>query len=190
MENLLMLVVGIGNPGENYKFTRHNIGFRVLDRFAKKLSVEFKYSKELNSEIIKKGNFVLIKPHTFVNLSGIATSSAVSKYSISIQNLLVVCDDFSLLLGKLKLKLKGSSGGHKGLESIIKELGTEEFPRLRLGIGPVPEGVDPKEFVLSKFESSEEKIVEEMIEKAVQSIEKIIEIGIEKTMEFVNRKNE
>ncbi len=186
----MILIVGIGNPGEEYKFTRHNLGFFVLDKFSEKLSEKFKYSKNLNSEIIKKEKLILIKPQTFVNLSGIAVSRAISKYLIQYKDILVICDDFSLPLGKLKLKLKGSSAGHKGLESIIQYLGTEEFPRLRLGIGPVPSGMDPKDFVLSKFDPSEEKTVEEMIRKAIQSIEKIVEIGIEKAMGIINRKND
>jgi len=182
----MILIAGIGNPGEDYKFTRHNIGFQVLDKFANKNSKKFRYSKELNSEILKVKNLILLKPQTFVNLTGIAVKSAVLKYLVEPKDILVICDDFSLPLGKLRLKLKGSSAGHKGLDSVIQELGTEEFPRLRLGIGPVPAGTDPKDFVLSKFEPSEEEIVKEMIEKVVESIEKIIEIGIEKTMEIVN----
>ncbi|MEW6040190.1 MAG: aminoacyl-tRNA hydrolase [Elusimicrobiota bacterium] len=149
------LIVGLGNPGKEYKFTFHNIGFMVLDHLAEKHSSEFRKKTGTNSHIATisfRGNerVVLAKPLTYVNLSGIAVEQIMLKYGIKPQELLVVVDDFALPLGKLRLRLKGSSGGHNGLESIIGVLKTEEFPRLRVGIGPLPSGMDPKDFVLSK----------------------------------------
>ena len=172
----MKLVVGLGNPGKEYLRTRHNLGHLTINTLASKLNVELKRNRALKSEIGRydRNHALLAKPLTFVNLSGIAVRKLQSKYDMSLSDILVICDDFSLPLGKTRLRMKGSSGGHKGLQSIIDELKAQDFPRLRLGIGPLPLNCDPKEFVLSEFLSEEKETVEEMISEAVEIVKKFI----------------
>jgi PTH1 family peptidyl-tRNA hydrolase len=188
----MKLVVGLGNPGKEYRHTYHNVGFMVLDYFAEKHSAEFRKKAGTNSYITvinlplpggAERRVILAKPQTYVNLSGLAVQQITSRYGIKPGELLVVCDDFSLPLGKFRLRLKGSSGGHNGLESIIGALGTREFPRLRVGIGPVPPGVDPKDFVLSKAPAGE---TAKIVREAAEALEEILLKGSSAAMEKIN----
>lgn len=150
----MKFIVGIGNPGPSYKNTRHNIGFRALDAIKKASKADPK-------------KVMLVKPSTFVNKSGEAVRSLLEKHHFSNQDLLIVCDDVNLGFGKLRLRGRGSAGGHHGLESVIEALGSEDFPRLRIGVGQEGMPKDLTGFVLERFSAEEEKELENILEKVV-----------------------
>ncbi len=185
----MLLVVGLGNPGKKYLHTRHNVGFMTLDHLADHLSVSFRegngpyayFDTEWEGE-----KLIGVKPLTFMNRSGIAVGMVVREYRIPLSRMVVVSDDFHLPLGKIRLRKKGSAGGHQGLASIIQALGTEEFPRLRMGIGLKP-GMDPVDYVLSKFSKEERPIVLEMIQRGMEAILHFLQYDIDKTMTVFNR---
>jgi len=173
----IKMVVGLGNPGEEYENTRHNIGHRVLD---------------LLNQLNKKNPYGvrLFKPTGYMNSSGISVSETLRKKGYKPDELLVVCDDFSIPLGTCRIRLGGSSGGHNGLDSIIQSLGTQEIPRLRVGIGPVPLGQDPADFVLKPFRGPDEKAkVNEIIPLVAQMVEVATTRGLEAAMNQYNNKN-
>jgi len=184
------LIAGLGNIGEEYANTRHNIGFIVLDAFA--LSCKNTFSSARYASVSKckfKGRiFVLIKPSTYMNLSGKAIKYWLEKEKIPIENLLVVVDDIALPLGTLRMKMKGGDGSHNGLISIVENINTTYFPRLRIGIGnDFPQGYQ-SEYVLGKWTNSEEKIMIPRVEIAVDIIKSFATIGVERTMTFYNNK--
>jgi PTH1 family peptidyl-tRNA hydrolase len=164
-------VIGLGNPGRDYEATRHNLGFMVVNTLAggqifKAGKGSFLFlEKELSS-----GSVVLLQPTTFMNRSGLAVEEFAGENIITPSELLVVADDFYLPFGRLRLRLSGSDGGHKGLASIIYHLGSEEFPRLRLGIGPVPEGIAAEEFVLRPFTANEVDGAASMVKRAADAV--------------------
>jgi peptidyl-tRNA hydrolase, PTH1 family len=188
-----MVIYGLGNPGEKYLKTRHNIGFNVVDEFQKKNGFpEFKLSKKFNSElsegILGTEKIILAKPQTFMNESGTVLKKIINNYKSPINNLIVIHDDIDLPLGKTKISKDSGSGGHKGVESIIKNLKTKEFIRFRVGIQPKrgkPERAE--NFVLRNFTNTEEKIIKETIEKTVLAIEVFIKDGLEKAMNEFNK---
>jgi len=182
------LIVGLGNPGKKYEATRHNIGFMILDSLAAKYKIFFK--KIQNTFSIAtfdcEGKIArLLKPITFMNLSGIAVAAGVQQYNIDLSNLLVICDDINLKFGTLRIRSKGSDGGQKGLRSIISLLGTEQFPRLRVGIGD--HFIDAADYVLSPFQSAETKDVPSIINTAANAVESFVLNGIELTMSRFNK---
>ncbi|MEA3454688.1 MAG: aminoacyl-tRNA hydrolase [Candidatus Caldatribacteriota bacterium] len=189
-------MVGLGNPGLKYEFTRHNIGFRVVDSLAQDIEIEFKKVKSYYSLIsrgmINNHKVMLVKPQTFMNLSGRAVNKVVSYYKISPRDLLIVYDDLNLELGQIRIRKKGSAGGHKGMESIIQYLHSEEIPRLRIGIGnpSVHFNFDCVSYVLSNFNSDEEDKIKETIKPSVKAIKTVIEDGFGKAMRKYNRKLE
>ena len=180
------LIACLGNIGDEYIHTRHNIGFLVADALA--VDSNFEVARlAFHSEIKYKGRTAhIIKPTTFMNLSGKAVRYWMDTQKIPLQNVLVVTDDIALPFGKLRLKQSGSDGGHNGLKSIIEVLGTNEFPRLRFGIGgDFPKGRQV-EYVLGKWSSEEKKALPEKIEKAVQVVKSFMAAGIERTMSIYN----
>ncbi|MDI6839932.1 MAG: aminoacyl-tRNA hydrolase [bacterium] len=184
-------IFGIGNPGQEYKLTRHNVGFQIIDRISSLYRIKMNPAHKLCAGwLCGKGDsdgnpYVLIKPLSFVNECGMVAREVVIRFGLSLSDFLVVLDDFSLPIGKTRLKPNGSSGGHNGLKSIIYHLESEDFPRLRIGIGPVTgSSVD---FVLSKFKSSELKLLEATIEKVILSIQVFIKEGINRAMEICNK---
>lgn len=182
--------MGIGNPGPEYAKTRHNVGFRVLDALAKRLNVskqEARFRGVYAVDQIGDLKVGLLKPLTYVNLSGQAVSEAVKQLNLQPEQILVVLDDAQLPLGKLRMRPKGSSGGHKGLQSIIDALQTEEIPRLRVGIGSPPEGVDMVTFVLSPFEDDEELVIGEAVERAADAAIVWATEGINAAMQKFNK---
>jgi len=187
-------VVGLGNPGFKYEFTRHNIGFRIVDSLAQDIEIEFKKVKSYYSLIsrgmINNHKVILIKPQTFMNLSGRAVSKIVSYYKISLRDLLIVYDDLNLELGQIRIRKKGSAGGHKGIESIMQYLHSEDIPRLRIGIGnpSVNFNLDCVSYVLSNFNDDEEDRIKETIKLSTKAIKTVIEDGFEKSMRKYNRK--
>jgi len=190
----LKIVVGLGNPGFKYEFTRHNIGFRIVDSLAQDIEIEFKKVKSYYSLIsrgmINNHKVILIKPQTFMNLSGRAVSKIVSYYKISLRDLLIVYDDLNLELGQIRIRKKGSAGGHKGIESIMQYLHSEDIPRLRIGIGnpSVNFNFDCVSYVLSNFNDDEEDRIKETIKLSTKAIKTVIEDGFEKSMRKYNRK--
>ncbi|MFH1088379.1 MAG: aminoacyl-tRNA hydrolase [Patescibacteria group bacterium] len=147
----MKLIVGLGNPGSKYARTRHNIGFMVIDELAKKLDLKFIANKSYIGDWAKNESVELIKPQTFMNNSGSSVSKIVQKHNLLPQDILIIMDDIDIELGKLRYRTEGSSGGHKGMQSIIDALGTNEFARLKIGIGRPPFGVEPDEYVTQKF---------------------------------------
>lgn len=184
------MVVGLGNPGPLYASTRHNVGRQCVEALSCRLGLSWKRgipSASLAQGKTSEGELVLVRPRTYMNHSGRAVAQAVRYLGVDYRReLLVICDDMDLPLGKLRLRLKGSSGGHKGLQSVIMALGSEEFPRLRIGIGRPPPGVDPVEHVLSAFTPQEEKQASEAVERAVEGVLMALEKGLERAMNWVN----
>ncbi len=165
-------MVGLGNPGSHYERTRHNLGYRVLDALQEK----------------PPARLLAFRPSVFMNSTGLEVSTLARKKGLIPGDILVVCDDFSIPLGVLRIRLKGSSGGHNGLDSILQSMGTSEVPRLRMGIGPVPDGQDPADFVLKKFSALEKPSVDEMIARAAEAVRVIDSEGIETAMNRFNAK--
>lgn len=182
------LIVGLGNPGSDYEYTRHNIGFDVLDKIASETSgiwTEEKHGRVCN--ISYKGrSLLLLKPETYMNLSGKAVSFWLQKEKIHPQKMLVVVDDLALPLGKLRLRPGGSDGGHNGLKSINATLGHNEYPRLRFGIGNnFPKGRQ-SDFVLGKWDDSEKEVVNAAIDKSVEAIKHFVTMDLALAMNKVN----
>lgn len=166
----MRLVVGLGNPGKKYEDTKHNIGFMCLDKYAKDHSLEFKMEKKFRGESLKEGNLVLLKPHTFMNLSGESIRLVMDYYNIDVDDVLIIYDDLALPLGKIRLREKGSSGGHNGIKSIVNHIGTQEFQRVRIGIDSNPL-IETKDYVLGKFSKEDQKILEESLQKVSEIID-------------------
>ena len=188
----MKVVVGLGNPGKAYERTRHNVGFEVVDEMAGRLGVSFRrgwLTKLLQAKVRLAGEEVLlVKPQTFMNLSGSAVASLVRRRQMEPGDLIVVLDDVELPLGQIRIRKKGGAGGHKGLQSVIQSIGTEEFVRVRLGIGPRPAGEELVEHVLTRpYGEDIEKIEEAKIHTA-DSIEDALENGVDHAMNKFNPK--
>ena len=183
----MKLIVGLGNPGRDYRGTRHNVGFAAVDVLARRhgIHVRSRRNKALVGEgVIAREEVVLAKPQTFVNLSGQAVGGILRRYRLDCSDIIVICDDANLPLGRLRIRAKGSAGGHKGLKSIIHSLGTEDFARIRIGIGS-SKG-DMVDHVLSRFRRSERGLVREAIERAGDAVEVILAAGIDEAMNRFN----
>jgi PTH1 family peptidyl-tRNA hydrolase len=170
---MISLVLGLGNIGPKYAATRHNLGFEVVNRVKNALRAQpLSGAEEYNSAVatLAERRVVLGWPKTFVNLSGIAAKKLLFSTGLSPAEMLVVVDDFNLPLGTLRFRSSGSDGGHNGLSSLIEVLGTREFPRLRLGIGPIPAGADVVKFVLGKFDPGERERVDPMVGRAAAAV--------------------
>ena len=190
------MVVGLGNPGLQYEFSRHNIGFRIIENLALNIEMEFKRVKSYDS-LVSRGklmnhNLILVKPQTYMNLSGKSVNKIVSYYRISFQDLLIVYDDLNLGLGQIRIRKRGSAGGHKGVESIIQYLNSEDIPRLRIGIGKpsINSNFDYVSYVLSNFNDNEKDKMSEVIQLSTEVIKTIIGYGLEKAMRKYNKKLE
>ncbi len=184
----MQLIVGLGNPGRGYENTRHNVGFLVVDKIAESLGAtraRRAFESEVRNVEIAGRPALLLKPHTYMNLSGRAVGAYLRWHKLAPADLLVVCDDFNLPLGRIRFRRQGSAGGHKGLESLIQHLGTDGFSRLRAGIG-LRQGVDPTDYVLEKFGSGEKKEVNEMIDIAAAAVACWLTEGIECCMNKYN----
>lgn len=191
----MKIIVGLGNPGRKFQKTRHNLGFRVLDRFLReKKFPNFKISKKYNSLISKgildKEKIILAKPQTFMNESGKAVKILTKSYKLKAESLFVIHDDIDLPLGKIRISKGRGSAGHKGVQSIIDELGTKNFVRFRIGIKPKSYKLKAKsleKFVLQKFTKKEEKILKDVIKRTCQAIETAIIKEIETAMSQFNK---
>lgn len=184
------LIVGLGNIGDEYANTRHNIGFIVADAFVQSLKSAFSSGRLASfAKVSLKGRtFIVIKPSTFMNLSGKAVRYWMNKENILPENILIITDDLALPLGTLRLRKKGSDGGHNGLISIIEHLGTTDFSRLRVGIGAEFAKGYQVDYVLSRWTKEEERILIPRVELSVEIIKSFGLIGVDKTMNFFNNK--
>jgi len=190
------LVFGLGNPGKEYERTRHNVGFLVVDRLAARYGVEvgkkgFGARYAFVQGAAARGDQVgLVKPQTYMNVSGEAVRAFADFYKVSPEEILVVCDDLALPCGQLRLRASGSSGGQKGLESIIRCLGTQSFPRLRVGISSPPPYMDAADYVLGRFGEEERPLVEAAVERAADAVRVWLLDGIERAMSLFNARPE
>ena len=188
------LIVGLGNPGTKYAKTRHNVGFDLLDILAKRWQISLSDRKQFQG-IYGEGfgsnnaKIRLLKPQTFMNLSGQSVRATIDWFKLSPESVLVVYDDLDLPLGKIRLRLSGSAGGHNGMKSIISHLGTQSFPRVRIGIGKSAGEKDTISHVLGKFSAVETPIVSEVIYLVNDAIEMILKQGMEKAMSLYNSRS-
>ena len=188
----MYIIAGLGNPGKEYENTRHNIGFDVIDRLAEEENIAVMESK--HKALIGKGyvagqKVILAKPQTFMNLSGESVRELVDYYKIDPEEeLIVIYDDINLAPGKLRIRPKGSAGGHNGIKNIIAHLGTQVFPRIRIGVGEKPKGWDLADYVLGRFSKEEEPVVREALEKAAKACSEIITEDITSAMNKYNNK--
>ncbi len=183
------LLIGLGNPGREYRENRHNIGFMLIDRMAVKLDTRFTrlQSKALvASATYQNLKLILAKPQTFMNLSGMAVQGLVRFYKLPLSNFLVAHDDLDLPAGTIRIRPDGGSAGQKGMASIIERLGTDEFPRLRLGIGHPPGQMDAADYVLQDFPDEERPIISETLNRAVEAALLFVRAGLETSMNQFN----
>lgn len=183
------LIVGLGNPGRDYAFNRHNVGFMAVSRLAAKHNAAFtrKQGKALVTSLrLHDKPIILAKPQTFMNLSGEAVQSLVKFYEIDLANLMVCHDDIDLPIGAIRIRPDGGAGGQNGIKSIIQHLGTQNFPRLRLGIGRPPGRMDPAAYVLQDFKEFDGEVMDQTLDKAVEAIETFIKYDLNTAMNKFN----
>ena len=179
------LIVGLGNPGPEYADTRHNIGFMCADELARAHGLTF--SRRQSKALVADGRIagrkaLLAKPQTFMNLSGQSVAGLTRFYQVPLERVMVIFDDLDLPLGVIRLRKEGGAGGHKGMRDIIERLGSDAFPRLRVGIGRPPGRMDPAAYVLRPFDADEQPVVEQVRERAVRALETWLAEGIEMAM--------
>jgi len=185
----MFLMVGLGNPGTEYARTRHNLGFMLVDKLAADAAVNIRRSEcqsLVGSGLIENRRVKLAKPQTFMNLSGDAVSCLISKPELDAAALIVISDDLALPFGAIRLRQRGSAGGHNGLKSIIGALGTNEFIRLRIGIQPDHPLSDAKSFVLNEFTKAEKESLAEILERAAEAMRSVLRDGVAKAMSLYN----
>jgi PTH1 family peptidyl-tRNA hydrolase len=189
MEERRRIIAGLGNPGKQYAHSRHNVGFMVVDRLAEAHGLKF--SRMMSRAIVALGEIegakiALVKPQTFMNLSGESVGPITKFYKVTPADLLVVYDELDLPEGQLRMRPKGGAGGHNGMKSIIARVGSPDFPRLRVGLGRPPGRMDPADYVLQSFTAAERSAMDEALDKAVQGIGRWLSDGIDSAMNFVN----
>jgi PTH1 family peptidyl-tRNA hydrolase len=186
----MFLVVGLGNPGKKYDGTRHNIGYNLIDVLAKEEKIRVicgKHRAFTGSGLICGQKVLLAKPVTFMNLSGESVRALATYYKVDVsQELIVISDDVSMPVGQLRIRKKGSSGGHNGLKSIIEQLGRDDFIRIRIGVGEKPEGYDLADYVLGHFDGGERKVINNALQQAVSAVRTILETDADKAMNQFN----
>jgi len=184
----MKLIVGLGNPGRRYRGTRHNVGWDVIARLAERVGIRVNEDEgfaEVGRGTIGTRRVLLARPYTYVNVSGEAVRDLRRRHRLRPEDILIIVDDIDLPLGRLRLRAGGSAGGHNGLKSVIEALGTTEFPRLRVGIGRPPHGVEAADFVLTRF-TEEERMVHETLERAAEAVELAVTEGLPAAMNRVN----
>ena len=184
------LIVGLGNPGRDYEYTRHNLGFLVVEHLAQKNNLRFRkssFTNGLTAEGKVAGNdLCCLLPSTYMNNSGVAVKQVVLSKGLDNTDILVVCDDFHLDFGEIRIRSKGSDGGHNGLTSIVEHLGTKDFARSRLGIGPLTKGQESVDYVLGKWTAAEKKQLDEFIDRATDCCDVWLAEGVHKAMDQFN----
>ena len=190
----MKLIVGLGNPGIEYQFTPHNLGFLAIDRIANDLGIEVRnrQCRALTARATIAGEaVVLAKPETYMNLSGLSVRELVEEHQVDVtRDLIVIYDELDLPLGTIRIRQRGSSAGHNGMESILGALNTDEFLRIRLGIAPERKIADTVKYVLTPFRKAQEKVVDEVLDTAAQAVEVVLKEGPAAAMNRFNRKNE
>ena len=186
----MKIVVGLGNPGRKYEHTRHNIGFEVVDEVARRAEAEFRrswrYPAELAEAVVDGERVLLIKPRTYMNLSGDAVAPLVRQKGAAPAEVLVVVDDVELACGRLRLRAEGRAGGHNGLKSLIERMGTDAFPRVRVGVGRVPEGRELVPHVLGRFAPEEREVMAQAVTRAADAVMMVITDGLERAQNTFN----
>lgn len=185
------IIVGLGNPGKQYIDTKHNVGFQVIDFLAKQYQIsvtKLKHKAFIGEGSIEGKKVMLVKPQTYMNLSGESVREILSFYKLPINNLLIIYDDTSLPLNNIRIRAKGSAGGHNGIKSIISQIGTDSFRRVKVGIGEKPNGWDLADYVLSHFTKDEQPLIESSIEKAAQAVVIMVTQSTEQAMNKMNQK--
>ena len=185
----IRLIAGLGNPGREYEQTRHNVGFLVVDRLAAQFGSTWEKSSKWGAISAKCGEVILVKPMTYMNRSGEPLGAIGQFYKIEPPKILIVLDDLALPLGRLRLRARGGAGGHNGLESILARFGTEEIPRLRIGIGAAPRD-DSVDYVLSRFFDEEKALVASTIDRATEAVKWAIDKGLVSAMNNFNQAEE
>ncbi|MBI3236631.1 MAG: aminoacyl-tRNA hydrolase [Chlamydiales bacterium] len=187
------LIAGLGNPGEGYRSTRHNVGLEAVKGFAQKKGIRFKGAPDLVGDLAKleapDGQVLLLLPRTFMNSSGDAVRKCVDYYQVPLYQLLIVCDDVALPLGQIRMRAQGSSGGHNGLKSVEAQLRTKHYMRLRIGVGAPLEG-DLSDYVLGKFPSEERPVIDSALESAIEILSVYVEQGSAAAMQKANARAE
>ena len=188
----MYIIVGLGNPTREYENTRHNIGFDVIDKLAQEFSInvlEKKHKALIGKGIINGQKVILAKPQTYMNLSGESVRELVDYYKVEEETeLIIIYDDISLDVGQLRIRKKGSAGGHNGIKSIIQHLGTDAFPRIKMGVGEKPKGYDLADYVLGHFSKEERAIMDESAGKATKAVELMVIDEIGEAMNLYNKK--
>lgn len=184
------LVVGLGNPGSKYEWTRHNMGFLVIDELADRLDIpvkRLKFKALTNTALLGGRSVLLMKPTTYMNLSGEAVGQAARFYQIPPERVLVISDDAALPQGKLRVRRSGSAGGHNGLKNIISHLGTDQFPRVKVGVGQMPHpDSDMADWVLGSFTGQDRKVMEDAVSRAADAVTVLLQHGVDQAMNSYN----
>ena len=181
----MKLIAGLGNIGDKYCFTRHNAGFMVLDKLALDNIFSFREESKLKCFLAKSNDIIYIKPSTFMNLSGEAVRAVMDYYKIDIKDILIVYDDIALDLGRIRFRANGSDGGHNGIKSVIKHVGTKEFDRLKIGIGPQP-NIPSENYVLQNFPKDQLETLKDVLKKSDEAIKFYLENDIQKAQNKFN----
>ena len=187
----MFVIVGLGNPGKKYEKTRHNMGFLAIDKLAEKHDIKvnkLKHKALTGDGFIFGQKALLVKPQTYMNLSGESVREIVSYYDIDLEDLIVIYDDFDLETGTIRIRKKGSAGSHNGMKSIIGQIQSKDFPRIRIGIGKSGGGAEWKDFVLGKTSKQDEKLIEDAVDRAADAVGCILEKGIDTAMNEYNVK--
>lgn len=188
----MFIIAGLGNPDRQYEGTRHNVGFDVIDRIADKYNISVETRKHracIGKGVIEGQKVLLVKPQTYMNLSGESLLSLVYYYKVDEeQEMIVIYDDVSLDVGQIRIRAKGSAGGHNGIKSIIENLGTQVFPRVKVGVGEKPRGYDLADYVLGHFSKGEREVMDEGYDNAVRAVEMILSGRMDEAMNEFNRK--
>ena len=187
----MYIIAGLGNPGAQYAGTRHNVGFACIDELADQYNISVDTSKHkglIGKGVIEGQKVILVKPMTYMNNSGECIREVMDYYKADIDDLIVIFDDISLEPGKLRLRPKGSAGGHNGIKDLIKQLGTQKFIRIKVGVGAKPQGWDLADYVLGRFDSKSRELVEDAQERACKAVEMILSDGPDAAMNEYNRK--
>ena len=190
----MYIIVGLGNPDKQYEGTRHNVGFDVIDTIAGKYNIAVdtkKHRAYIGKGVIEGQKVILAKPQTYMNLSGESVRSIVDFYKVDPETeVLIIYDDVSLDVGQLRIRKKGSAGGHNGIQSIIAHLATSTFPRIKLGVGEKPKGYDLADYVLGKFSKAEQELMRDGYQNAAEAVALIVQDDIEKAMNEYNKKKQ